>query len=142
MVELAVKWLLYDKKDTIKLITPDKYPFKIKNYSTKEKICNNKEELWKHLVTDTNENIPVITRIVPINPNYFIDEDLLQIISQYVRFKNYGINFLYPNWDEIPNVVLEIFDYISSEISKHEKKLMEKPSKVEKVTKPGQAQRR
>ena len=135
MLELAVKWMLYDKKDSIKLLTPI-FPVKIKNYNQQEVECNNKEELWKHLVDDTNASIPVITRIMPVHPNFFIDYEIIQIISQFVRYKNYGMQFIYDDWDELPNPVMDAFDYISGEIQRHEQKMMKKSAGGEKITKP------
>ena len=127
--------MVYEGKENVKFITPT-YPIKIKNYSTKERVCNNKEELWEHMVEDTNTSIPVITRIVPIHPQHFIDDDLINIVSQFVRFKTYGISYLYPTWDDIPNPVQEAFDYMNAELSKHEQKMIKKASSSEKITKP------
>ena len=130
--------MLFDKKGSVKLITPE-YPITIKNFNREEKVCNNKDELWKHLVDDTNENIPIITRIMPVHPEHFIHFEILQIISQFVRYKNYGINFIYPSWDDVPNGVQIAFDYISAQVAENEKKQMEKNSGKNKVTKPTDA---
>jgi len=68
-----------------------------------------------------------------IDPVHFITHDTQRLIKHYQHYKAYGMNYLYPSWDETPNQVLEAFDIIANEIAAHEQRLLDKPKEGSKV---------
>ena len=91
------------------------------NFSRQSKECNNKEELFKHLIC--KQELKEITQILTakIHPEVFVDEDSFTLISHYMRMKRYGMNYLYPDGiGDTPNIVLSAFDVIQNIIDKQE----------------------
>lgn len=112
---MAAYWSAYDKKDEINLTKSVDFPFEAINFNREKKICNNKQELFEHLICK-KELKPLVQIIAgKIHPEFFITEDSFLLIQQYIRYKRYGIQFLYPGGiKEIPNLIFQAFDVISS----------------------------
>ena len=118
---MAGEWLLYDKKEEIKLNKDIEFPFTVTNFSRKTKECKNKEELYGHIIC--RKELKEITQILAakVHPEILIEEDTFLLISHFMRHKRYGMNFIYPRgMDEIPNSVLLAFDIIQNTLDKDE----------------------
>lgn len=97
------------------------FPFESANFSRETKTCNDKEELFKHIVC--KEKLKAVTQIITakISPEYFISDDSFKVISHYMHFKRYGIGFLYPGGlNEAPNIIVQCFDIIQNVLDKQE----------------------
>lgn len=101
----------------------------MRNYHRTDKTCQSKAELFAHLCRDVESAVSASTliaaaRIMPdamqaIHPTYFLTEDSARLISQYSRFKRYGMGALYSGCD-IPNAVMQAFDVIQTALDKRE----------------------
>lgn len=64
-----------------------------------------------------------------ISPYYFIDCEIERALTLFEDGKRYGYNWVYPNRNEIPNSIKQIWDIFNSEISKAERKALEQHKK-------------
>jgi hypothetical protein len=56
-----------------------------------------------------------------IHPEIFITDDSYYLIQHFLRFKRYGIQFLYPKgFQEIPNPIFTAFEIVSGALDKIE----------------------
>ena len=55
-----------------------------------------------------------------VHPNTFLTPDIQRLIKHFGRYKRYGITFLYKDFNECPNIVLDFFDLIQLELDKIE----------------------
>ena len=127
--------MLYEKKDEIKLSKDVQYPLTARNFKRVEKICNNKDELLEHLICQ--KEVSPITQILSarLHPEIFISDDSFILINHYIKFKRYGMQFLYPKGiGQTPNIVMQSFDIITTEIEKKESDLMKKEKTNIKAT--------
>ena len=119
---MASSWISYDKKEDLKnLKTEISYPYEASNFSRVTKICEDKKELFKHLLC--RDELKPVTQIITagLNPELFISENSFLIISHFMRFKRYGMQYLYPGGQqETPNIVLQCFDIIQNVLDKDE----------------------
>lgn len=140
--------MLYDKKEGIEKFEKNpSYPINVVNCKKQEKVCNDKEELFNHLICRDEKEMNVIGQIVggfyitkikdetitrQFHPEIFIEEDVYKLLSLYSQMKRYGIQFFYPTWNDIPAYVLEAFDLIQNICDKDESnKLKTQQSKSE-----------
>lgn len=122
---MASAWTSYDKKEDLKkLKTKISYPYEAVNFSRITLLCNNKEELFEHLLC--RKELKLITQILVagISPEYFISKDSFKLISHFMRFKRYGMSFLYDGVKETPNIILQGFDIIQNVLDKQESDLI------------------
>lgn len=118
---MAAEWLIYDKKDDIKFSKEITFPFTATNFNRDIKQCADKYELYNHLIC--RPELKDITQILSakVHPEIFIEDGSFVLISQFMRFKRYGISFLYPKGiKEIPSIVLQGFDIIQNLLDKDE----------------------
>jgi hypothetical protein len=112
---------VYDKKDDIKLSKEITFPFTATNFNRQTKECFSKEELLNHIIC--RDELKIVTQILSakVHPEIFIDDDIYVLISEFMRFKRYGIDFLYHGGiNEIPSIVLQAFDIIQNILDKDE----------------------
>lgn len=56
-----------------------------------------------------------------VHPDVFITEDSYRVISQYIKFKRYGISFLYPKGvNDIPHGMMQGLEIISGIVEQDE----------------------
>ncbi|BDQ01948.1 MAG: hypothetical protein KatS3mg036_0502 [Ignavibacterium sp.] len=118
---MAAFWSAYDKKDEIKFPKHVDFPFEAVNFNRQKKLCYNKKELLEHLLCKDELKPLVLILAARVHPEFFISEDSFVLIGQYVNFKRYGMQFLYPKgMKEIPNIVFQAFQIISSTLEQVE----------------------
>lgn len=97
------------------------FPYEATNFKRIKKSCIDKEDLLQHIIC--RKELKPITQIITagISPDYFISDMSFTLISQYMKFKRYGMSFLYPSGvNEIPNIVLQSFDIIQNTLDKQD----------------------
>lgn len=126
---MAAQWLVYKDKDEIKLPETIEFPFEATNFNRKKRTCKTKDELFKFLICRKEVKAITLMLTAKVHPNIFITEDSYQIVQHYIRFKRYGIDFLYPKgFSDIPNNIMQGFDITAGVIEKFEQDALKEAS--------------
>ena len=103
----------------------------VRNWERKSKECSNSVELLAHLL-DVEKPVSVLTKILAavdsngngFTPDEFITKDTERAVSQFIRFKRYGLHAMYSDSDA-PESMLQAFDILQGELDRIEREQIE-----------------